>query len=106
MNKEYADAIKTLTSIATPPNDARLELAASYAQLARTPGLDPTQAKEFQKKAEEKIAKFQAEDQEPKRTVATVSRWVFKQPGDLEHYLEGLCRAGLPPGDYDCKKLL
>jgi adenylate cyclase len=76
------DAVERMTE---PPVDPLLFLAASYAQLGR------------QAEAQATVKRVLALDPQ-----ATIAKWAaqqpYKNPDDLEHYKDGLRKAGLPEG--------
>jgi adenylate cyclase len=84
--RHYDVVIDAVERMQDPTADALLFLAASYAQLGRTA------------EAEAIMKRVLALDPE-----ATVAKWAAQQPyknlNDLEHYKEGLRKAGLPAGD-------
>jgi adenylate cyclase len=83
--RRYDAVIDAVERMTEPPADALLFLAASYAQLGR------------QDEARQVVKRVLALDPE-----ATVAKWAaqqpYKNPADLEHYKDGLRKAGLPEG--------
>jgi adenylate cyclase len=82
---KYEAAIDAVERMRDPPADALLFLAASYAQLGRTTEAQATVKRVLALDPNATVAKFAA--QQP-----------YKNPADLEHYKDGLRKAGLPPG--------
>ncbi len=83
--RQYGAAIDAIERGREPDADTLLFLAASYAQLGRLPEAQAT------------VKRVLALDPN-----ATVAKWAaqqpYKNPADLEHYKDGLRKAGLPPG--------
>ena len=83
--RRYPAAIDAIERGREPDADTLLFLAASYAQLGRLPEAQAT------------VKRVLALDPN-----ATVAKWAaqqpYKNPADLEHYKDGLRKAGLPPG--------
>jgi adenylate cyclase len=83
--RKYDAVIDAVERMREPPVDPLLFLAASYAQLGR---LNEAQAA---------VKRVLALD--PKATVAKfAAQQPYKNPDDLEHYKDGLRKAGLPEG--------
>jgi adenylate cyclase len=82
-NRQYEEAIKAAKRVPQPWAGIYRELAASYAQLDR---MEEAQA------AAAKVLKL-----EPGFSTETFRRTMpFKNPADVDHYLDGLRKAGLP----------
>ena len=83
--RQYEAAIAAIERGREPDADTLLFLAASYAQLGRLP------------EAQAAVKRVLALDPS-----ATVAKWAaqepYKNPADLEHYKDGLRKAGLPEG--------
>ena len=81
--RQYDAVIDAVERMREPPVDPLLFLAASYAQLGHSA------------EAEATVKRVLALDPE-----ATVAKWAaqqpYKNPRDLEHYINGLRKAGLP----------
>jgi tetratricopeptide (TPR) repeat protein len=82
----YDAAIDAVERTREPMTDALLFLAASYAQLGRVTEAHATVKRALAFDPNVTVAKFAA--QQP-----------YKNPADLEHYKDGLRKAGLPPGE-------
>jgi adenylate cyclase len=92
--RNYDDAISNLRSIHTPAPIMIICLAATYGQAGDIP-----EAKELAKKfvdlAEQQF--ILNETQPPNSWVEFMAeRWPFKSQGDMDHFLEGLRKSGLP----------
>jgi tetratricopeptide (TPR) repeat protein len=83
--RNYDAILDAVTRMQDPPADPLLFLAASYAQLGRLTEAQATVERVLALDPEATVAKFAA--QQP-----------YKNPDDLEHYKDGLRKAGLPEG--------
>jgi adenylate cyclase len=83
--RKYDAVIDAVEQIREPAADALLFLAASYGQLGRLTEAQATVKRVLAVDPEATVAKFAA--QQP-----------YKNPDDLEHYKDGLRKAGLPEG--------
>jgi adenylate cyclase len=81
--RDYKAAIDAVERMREPPADALLFLAASYAQLGRTT------------EAEAVVKRVLALDPQATGTKYAAQQ-PYKNPDDLEHYKDGLRKAGLP----------
>jgi regulator of sirC expression with transglutaminase-like and TPR domain len=81
--RDYGKAIAAMAKMVNIPGGAHLEIrAAAYAQLGRQEEAHATMTEYLRLR--------------PGRTIRTASRFPFKNANDLEHWLEGLRKAGLP----------
>jgi adenylate cyclase len=83
--RKYDAVIDAVERMREPPVDPLLFLAASYAQLGRLTESQATVKRVLALDQNATVAKFAA--QQP-----------YKNPADLEHYKDGLRKAGLPEG--------
>jgi adenylate cyclase len=83
--RNYDAVIDAVERMTEPPADPLLFLAASYAQLGRLTEAQATMKRALGLDPEATVAKWAA--QQP-----------YKNPDDLEHYKDGLRKAGLPDG--------
>jgi adenylate cyclase len=83
--RNYEASTAAAERMRDPPAEALLFLAASYAQLGRLPEAQAAVKRVLTLDPNATVAKWAA--QEP-----------YKNPADLEHYKEGLRKAGLPEG--------
>ena len=83
--RKYDAVIDAVERMREPPVDPLLFLAASYAQLGRLTEAQATVKRVLALDPKATVAKFAA--QQP-----------YKNPDDLEHYKDGLRKAGLPEG--------
>ena len=83
--RKYDAVIEAVERMTEPPADPLLFLAASYAQLGRLTEAQATVKRVLAVDPNATVAKFTA--QQP-----------YKNPEDLEHYRDGLRKAGLPEG--------
>jgi len=91
----YQDAIDEIEKIdpASKPNDVRLILAASKAQIATMDGANPDQAMLNEAKA---IMK-EFSDIEPNWTLAKSAAYPYGSASERDHWIDGLRKAGLKP---------
>jgi adenylate cyclase len=83
--RKYEAVIDAVERILEPATDALVFLAASYAQLGRSAQAKATVQRVLTLDPQATVAKWAA--QQP-----------YKDPDDLEHYKDGLRKAGLPEG--------
>ena len=83
--RRYDAVIEAVERMTEPPADPLLFLAASYAQLGRLTEARATVKRVLAVDPNATVAKFTAEQP-------------YKNPEDLEHYRDGLRKAGLPEG--------
>jgi TolB-like protein len=91
--RRYDEAVSALRSISAPENQVNALLAACYAQL----GLDSEARQamaEFLTVAAEGIADYPGQDLDRWRRY-WARQFPFKNSADLDHLLDGLCKAGL-----------
>ena len=81
--RDYDKALAAMAKLAHAPGGMNLEIrAAAYAQLGR--------------EEDARAAMMEVLKQRQGRTIRTAARFPFKSQADLDHWLEGLRKAGLP----------
>jgi ribosomal protein L4 len=97
LEKNYEAAVDEINRLPMPNVDAQLILAASQAQLAeRRSGSGEAQLASLAKQIAKRALK-QALFRLPRWTTSKEERRSpFKNPEDLQHWLDGLRKAGLP----------